>query len=81
MGMAHRDLDLFVTWDETFTDYDFGPGHPMHPLRLDLTAKLATDFGLFDHPRITVSAVGDVDEDELRAVHTQDFIEAVKKAG
>ncbi|WP_026077538.1 acetoin utilization protein AcuC [Brevibacterium senegalense] len=79
--MAHRDLDLFVTWDETFTDYDFGPGHPMHPLRLDLTAKLATDFGLFDHPRITVSTVGDVDEDELRAVHTQDFIEAVKQAG
>ena len=81
VGMAHRDLDLYVTWDETITDYDFGQGHPMHPLRLDLTAKLAMDFGLFDHPRITIAAVGDVDEDELGKVHTKDYIAAVKTAG
>ena len=79
--MESSDLDLFVTWDETFTDYDFGPSHPMHPLRLDLTAKLATDFGLFDHPRITVSAVGGVDEAELAKVHTRGYVDAVKEAG
>lgn len=78
--MDRRDVDLFVAWDESFTTYDFGQGHPMHPLRLDLTAKLAQEFGLFDHPRITVGSVPEVDESLLSRVHTSDFIDAVKAA-
>ncbi|WP_420733053.1 acetoin utilization protein AcuC [Brevibacterium luteolum] len=78
--MAKRETEVFVIWDESFTQYNFGPTHPMNPLRLDLTAKLATEFGLFDHPRIHISGVGGVDEDALAALHTQDFIDAVKRA-
>ena len=26
-----------VIWDDVFTAYDFGPGQPMGPVRLDLT--------------------------------------------
>ena len=29
-----------VIWGEDFTAYDFGEGHPMTPLRLELTARL-----------------------------------------
>ena len=29
-----------VIWDNGFTGYDFGAGHPMSPIRLDLTARL-----------------------------------------
>ncbi|RIK14634.1 MAG: acetoin utilization protein AcuC, partial [Acidobacteria bacterium] len=36
----------WVMWDERFTAYDFGPGHPMHPSRLDLTYRLARSLGL-----------------------------------
>ncbi|GAA2099917.1 MULTISPECIES: acetoin utilization protein AcuC [Brevibacterium] len=79
--MDSRDLDLFVAWGDAFTEYDFGPSHPMHPIRLDLTAKLAGEYGLFDHPRITVSDIPDVDEDFLGRIHTQDFVSAVKQAG
>lgn len=71
---------MYVVWDESFTEYDFGPAHPMHPLRLDLTAKLAIDFGLFDHPRIHVQAVGAVDETELGKVHSSGYVDAVKAA-
>ena len=28
-----------VVWDTSFTRYDFGPTHPMAPVRLDLTAR------------------------------------------
>ena len=28
-----------VVWDEVFTAYDFGPTHPMAPVRLDLTTR------------------------------------------
>ena len=30
-----------VVWDEVFTEYDFGPSHPLRPLRLELTMALA----------------------------------------
>ena len=37
---------LHVAWDDRLADYDFGPGHPMAPLRLKLTMELARAFGL-----------------------------------
>ena len=39
-----------VVWDPSLTAYDFGPSHPMSPIRLDLTARLCQEFGLFDTP-------------------------------
>ena len=35
-----------VVWDEEFTAYDFGPTHPMAPVRLDLTTRLARSLGV-----------------------------------
>ena len=31
------------------TRYDFGPNHPMAPLRLELTMRLAHELGVLDH--------------------------------
>lgn len=75
------DSDVYVVWDEAVTGYNFGPSHPMHPLRLDLTAKLAIDFELFDAPRVHVNPIGDLDEAALSRVHDDDYIAAVKAAG
>ena len=47
---------LHVAWDERLTDYHFGPGHPMAPLRVELTMRLAHEFGLWDQPGVTVAA-------------------------
>jgi acetoin utilization protein AcuC len=79
--MSKRQTDVLVIWDEVFTEYNFGTGHPMHPLRLDLTAKLAQDFGLFDSARIHIRSVPEVDEAELSRLHSPEFISAVKDAG
>ena len=35
-----------VIWDEVFTHYDFGPSHPLRPLRLELTMALAGQLGV-----------------------------------
>jgi acetoin utilization protein AcuC len=37
---------LHVAWDDRLTGYDFGPGHPMAPIRLKLTMELSDAFGL-----------------------------------
>ncbi|MEV4196685.1 acetoin utilization protein AcuC, partial [Streptomyces toxytricini] len=41
--MSSRGL---VMWDEAVTGYDFGPSHPMDPVRLALTMGLVRAFGL-----------------------------------
>ena len=41
---------LHVAWDERLTDYHFGPGHPLAPVRVELTMRLAHEFGLWSLP-------------------------------
>jgi len=71
-----------VIWDEALTAYDFGPGHPMNPLRLDLTARLARRLGVFDAPGVEVvrPMLPDGGDAFLQDVHTTDYIAAVRKA-
>ncbi len=69
-----------VVWDPGLTRYDFGPTHPMAPLRLDLTARLCTAFGLFDHPDVQLVRPSMPSDDVLATVHERGYIEAVRRA-
>ena len=69
---------LRLVWDETFTRYDFGEGHPMSPVRLDLTARLARDLGLFAHAGVQVVGADPVPDEVLHTVHHPAFVTAVK---
>ncbi|WP_372497986.1 acetoin utilization protein AcuC [Sinomonas terrae] len=80
-GAARRpDYETRVAWSEALCGYNFGPRHPMHPSRLDLTARLCEDLGLFSLPRVTVVEPHVASDDELAAVHTRDYIAAVRRA-
>ncbi|TDC04310.1 acetoin utilization protein AcuC [Streptomyces sp. 8K308] len=65
-------------WDEGVTRYDFGPGHPMDPLRLELTMRLVEAFGLDRH--IEVVAAKPAGDATLRLVHEADYLAAVRRA-
>ncbi|MET9495825.1 acetoin utilization protein AcuC [Streptomyces sp. NPDC006552] len=67
-----------LMWDPAVTGYDFGPGHPMDPVRLDLTRRLVDAFGL--DRDVAVVAAKAAGESTLRLVHRQDYVEAVKAA-
>ena len=68
-----------VVWDPSFTSYDFGPGHPLAPVRLDLTARLADALGLLSRPGVQVSGAEAADDDELATVHDPDYVAAVRR--
>lgn len=68
-----------VVHDPTLIEYDFGPSHPMQPVRVDLTLRLAEDLGVLRHIRQVPAAP--VDRALLEKVHSPDYIEAVEKAG
>jgi len=72
---------LEVPWDDGLTSYDFGPGHPLAPVRVELTIALARAFGIFDDPSVTVSVPRPATEDELELVHDRGYIAAVRRAG
>ncbi|WP_182525582.1 acetoin utilization protein AcuC [Nocardioides dongkuii] len=69
-----------VVFDPSLTEYDFGPSHPMSPLRVDLTMRLATELGVVGE-RLRAVPAPVADEDLIATVHTPALIEAVTRAG
>jgi acetoin utilization protein AcuC len=67
-----------VVWDEALLGYDLGGRHPLNPIRLDLTMRLARSLGVLAgvQPLAPVPAT----DDELRTVHSDDYVAAVKQA-
>ncbi len=61
------------------TAYDFGPGHPMAPERMDLTARLAGSLGLLDLAHVSVAAPDVATDAELETVHSPEFVAAVRR--
>lgn len=69
-----------VIWDPAFASYDFGPTHPMAPLRLELTAQLCRQLGLFDLPQVSVHGAGVASDELLASIHDLDYVTAVRAA-
>ncbi|MCF6380042.1 acetoin utilization protein AcuC [Nocardioides KLBMP 9356] len=66
-------------FDPTLTDYNFGPAHPMSPVRVDLTMRLAEELGVLagikrvDAPMAT--------DEQILTVHDQALLDAVTRCG
>jgi acetoin utilization protein AcuC len=70
-----------VVFDESLTDYDFGPSHPMNPVRVDLTVRLARGLGVVDGGGLVAVPAPDATDDDLLLVHDAELIEAVRRSG
>ncbi|WP_130494566.1 acetoin utilization protein AcuC [Motilibacter rhizosphaerae] len=66
-------------WDEAFLGYDFGPGHPMSPVRLDLTMRLAAELGVLDG--VVPLRAEPADARLLALAHSADYLDCVHRAG
>jgi len=69
-----------VVWDDALLGYTMGGEHPLHPVRLDLTMRLADSLGVLDGDRIEVVRPTPADVDLLTLVHDPAYLEAVKRA-
>ncbi|MGB0101066.1 MAG: acetoin utilization protein AcuC [Nocardioides sp.] len=73
-----------VVFDPSLTQYDFGPAHPMSPMRVDLTMRLAADLGVIGSAgggglrQVPAPMASD---DAIARIHDGALIEAVMKAG
>lgn len=77
---GQANVQASIVWDDSFSGYDFGDGHPMDPVRLDLTARLCRDLGLFEPGDVEI-VVPELPTDEaLARVHDPEYIAAVRQA-
>jgi acetoin utilization protein AcuC len=66
-------------WDRRLLGYDFGPSHPLAPVRVELTMALAEQLGVLE--RIDISYFEGATAELLELVHTPGYIAAVQRAG
>ena len=72
---------LAMAWDDALTQYDFGPGHPLAPVRVALTVALARELGVLAAPSVSEIVPSPATDAELATVHDDDYIAAVRQAG
>jgi acetoin utilization protein AcuC len=65
-------------WDPRMTEYDFGPDHPLAPVRVALTISLATSLGVL--ASVPVVSPSPASDPELQLVHDPAYIAAVRRA-
>ena len=68
-----------VVFDKSLTEYNFGPSHPMSPVRVDLTMRLAEELGVLERLRMVDAPMAS--SEQIATVHDEALIGAVTKAG
>jgi acetoin utilization protein AcuC len=69
---------LHVAWTDRLAGYDFGPGHPLAPVRVELTMALARELGVLSAPGVTVAEPAPATDADLEFVHDASYIAAVR---
>lgn len=77
--MKHADCRTALVWDEDLAEYDFGPGHPLAPIRVQLAMRLIRAFGL-DNACAMTGPAKVLDDELIERVHDPDYVAAVKTA-
>jgi len=70
-----------VVYDEALRAYDFGPAHPLTPVRVELTFALADELGVLAADGVAITGTGPATDHQLERVHTPDYLAAVRRAG
>jgi acetoin utilization protein AcuC len=71
-------LRTSVVWTPEFLNYQLSDDHPLNPVRLDLTMRLATQLGVLDGVELLVPQPAT--EEDLLRVHTPSYMTAVRSA-
>lgn len=71
-----------LVWDDSLAEYDFGPSHPLAPIRVQLAMRLICEFELDSGDGVDViDEVEPVSDDILERVHDREYVAAVRAAG
>jgi acetoin utilization protein AcuC len=72
------DAPAAIVWDSALLGYDLGGEHPLHPIRLELTIRLAKALGVLDGVELLVPE--EAPEAEIERIHDAGYVSAVREA-
>jgi acetoin utilization protein AcuC len=67
-----------VMWNEQLLGYDLGEHHPLDPIRLDLTIRLATELGVL--AGVELLDAPPAPDEEIQRIHAGEYVQAVRSA-
>jgi acetoin utilization protein AcuC len=68
-----------LIWRDGELAYDFGPQHPLQPIRVVLTVALIRACGLTDLDHVVTLPPEPFSDDDVTRLHTPDYVETVKR--
>lgn len=68
-----------LIYTDKYQLYDFGPRHPLRPLRLKLTYSLMEKLGLFENSLLEITEPKVASREEIERVHTVEYVDIVKR--
>jgi len=68
---------IYLYYTDKFQGYNFGPEHPLNPIRLALAYKLIEESGMLDSQTELIRPIP-ASEEDLHMVHTLEYIESVR---
>ena len=73
-----------TVFESALVEYDFGASHPMNPVRVDLTMRLAAELGVVRHGTsgsgLEVVSAPVASDELLRTVHDEELLDAVRRS-
>lgn len=67
-----------LIYSEDFKNYDFGPSHPLRPIRFRIAYELLRAYGITSNEKIIEKGPRAVSDDDILLVHDKDYVEHVK---
>ncbi len=68
-----------LIYTNKYQSYNFGPQHPLRPLRIKLTYSLMEKLNLFNNERLEVFEPSPATQKEIERAHDPKYVEIVKK--
>ncbi len=72
-------MECALVWSDEMAGYRFRPGHPLDPLRMELTIDLIRAMSLVGVPNRPLVAPRPATDDDLLTVHLPDYVDAVRR--
>ncbi len=68
-----------LIWDDNHIRYDFGPDHPLKPVRVELTVDLIRACGLTNADDVLTLPRAPFTDDDVLRLHTEDYVDEVRR--
>jgi len=67
-------------YDDAFLSYDFGPHHPLKPVRLKLTAELARSTSLLSSSNVSLVKPVMASTEQILLFHEKEYVDLIKRS-